>query len=358
MQQLGELTSKVKDRLPASRKVWVTAGVGVLIALLVAGTAYYYFDKVPERLADDYRERAQPSADEVTGAMDRVYATFDTYLEDSLIPRRELRNADDFEEYKRRVLPVIDAAQDALKAADGAIEKARDAIEANRAELADVPSAPLLGGSASVEECDAAAESAAGYLERTEAFLRSYGRFVTYDQKALELTRRTLVDQTSYNLSVDASLEVISGALTHDLEVMQEIRSDRLDLHPHPDAERLYDLELEVDTIAVDYLEDLTAAFDNLDVLGIGRAIQSFLDELKGVSGRIDAAFAQFARNSSLQRKSRNLGHEANELEDSIAELGSGGEPNEDPADRGRPPLPPPAPPGGTNGGDGEGSAS
>lgn len=342
-------------RILPSRTIWrVALGLGVL--LLIAGIigANHYFSNVPDDLADDYRKKAQPAAEKVLDAMDRVYAQYDNYLDNSTLTRQETKNANEIEEIQRRFLPLYDDTEKALKSADKSIKKARKVIEANKEDLRGVPSAPLLDEKKPVVEAEETVGDIKDYLARAEAYLDNFERFVKYDTKALEVRREDVENLSVGQVSDDASLEEAKAALQKNLDVSEENRQDLIDLKPHPDQKQYHEYQVEVSTIVIDYFEDVLQAYEDLSLPQFNAADDEFEAELRGTRGRGSYLIQKFASKSSLQVQSRKLGKIADDLEAQIAGLGTGDGDRIVP-DRVRDPLPPaprkPSGGGGSNGG-------
>lgn len=346
--------------LPKRTRTRIALGLGILLLVGLALGINHYLSDVPDQLADDYRERAQPATEEITDSMDRAYAAFDTYLGNSTLPARELRNAEEFSEIQRRLLPLYDDTEDALDTAEKAIKSARKAISKERESFGDVPSAPLLGEKRPVVAAEASVEETEAYLRQAGAFLKNFDRFVKFDQKALELRREEVKSLGANEVDPDADLEEAKAATVAELKLAEESREAYLDLEPHPDQEKLFDVYIESATISVDYFEDLVEAYDNLSLVQFEAAGDELFDSLKSIRGKESYLLGVFAADSSLQKQSRKVGRLGDDLEREIARLGTGdGDPIR--PDLYRPAAPPaPKPPdkGGSSGGGDEGSLS
>ena len=335
--------------------------IAVLVALLlVAGAAYgvdYYFSEVPDRLADDFRKDAAPAATRVADAMDDVYFEFDGYLNAYTIPASELRNADDYQEIKRRLLPVYDNTDEALDSSERAIRHARTAIRKQRERLRGVPTAPLVDDSDPVKEARAAVREANEYLQRSTEFLDDFVRFIRFERKAVDLRRRDVVTRSEAELAADADLEEYKAAVERDLAYAQKSRKDRLELDPPPDAERLHKISIEGATITVDFLADVKAALDALDPIAYEAAIDNVIAESRRIGRQESRAILVFEAKSGLQRSTQQLAAQADKLEETIRSLGTGNG-DDSATDHARPDPPdvPPRPDAG--GGEEEGSVS
>ena len=314
----------------------------------------YYLTEVPTQLADDYRESAEPAVERMTDAMDKTFEAFDNYLDNSTLPAREVRNAEEIDEIQRRFLPLYDDTEEALKAADRAIGKARQTLAAQRKKLGDVPSAPLLGGKPEV----VAAEETIGPTERfvaeSKAFLRNFQAFVDFDRKAVDLRRADIEGLDDEAITAADSLEELKAATSASLAEAEKSRERYLDLEPHPDQRKLHELYTEQVTVLVDYYSDVLEAYESLSIPALDAADAEFLASLNGMGKKESYQLQLFASNSSLQKQSRRLEEAGDRLEKRIAGLGSG-EAELSGGDVYRPSAPPPPPkPGGK--GDDKGS--
>jgi hypothetical protein len=343
--------------LPRTWKGRIAVVAVVVAAAAIAYGVDYYLSEVPDRLADDYRREAAPAVRKVADAMDEVYAAFDTYLDDSTIPRSELKNVDDYDEIRRRWMPVYDDTEAALDEAKQAIGKANKLISQRREEVRGVPEAPLLEDSEARQEAEAAVRRANRYFRDSAEFLDDFQQFVRFERKALALRRRDLVTGSEAADAVDADLDTYKVAIQEDLDYAVRSRKDHLELKAPPDAERLHELSIEGATVTVDMLEDVKAALNALDVAAYELAFDDGIAELKSVSRQSSRALFKFRADSGLQRSTQKLSKEADRLEDAVLKLGTGnGDGNDNDHYRQDPPEIPPKQ-GGGSGGD-EGSVS
>jgi len=334
----------------SERRGLFVAGAIVLLGLVVFG-AYYYFAKLPERMADDYRGRAQPAAERITDSMDEVYKGFDEYLDETTFPLRRLRNAADYDEFKRRLLPIMDDTRAALQRSQTAVNAAQLTIEQTQADLGNVPSAPLLGGSGSIEEAEDAVSVAREYLEASATFLADFQRFIDYEQRSLTIERRYLAQEPESNSLESADLATVHDAVQSDLKEAQRTRRALLRLDPPPDAEKLDELQVEAANIRVDFYDDFLAGIENLNQAQIYYAARDYFIAAIRINSQQMRALQAFAANSHLQDATIGLSGMADELEDTIAALGSGSVDQSEPdRSRKRPTPPPPAGGGGDEG--------
>lgn len=312
-------------RVLPKRAVWRVALAVALVALVVAGLfAKDYLENRPDELADEFRAKAQPAVEKVTDRMDRAFLAFDGYLANSTLPVRLLRNAEEIDELKRRLLPLYDDTDQALDKAQKAIKAARKIIKKEKANLRGVPTSFLLEEKAPVVEAEGTQETSAAYLKQADQFLKNFERFVAYDRKALALRRTDTEALGSNEIDADDSLEEVKAAVAADLELSEKTLEDYADLKAHSDQEKLVELQVETQTLVVDYYEDVLAAYENLSIEGLRSADGEFLAALKATRGRESFLLAEFAASSSLQKQSRKLGKVGDKLERTIAALGTG----------------------------------
>jgi hypothetical protein len=302
----------------------VLLGLGVaLIAAAIYGVNYYFSD-VPDKLADDYRLKAQKAIDRMTDDMDQVYRAFDEYLADSVRPRSYYENANDLDELRRRVLPVIEDTEEALVAAERRITKARKSVKAERDTIHDTPSSWMLDDSDALKEVDAAVKRSDAYARSTEPYLKSFERFIRYEKEQLDIARRSWEPRPIDGLGADTSLETFKSAVSEELTFFNGLRVRLLDLDPHPDTEDQHGLAVESMTVMVDYYEDLQTAFEALSISGLEQADRDLLAAAKRLRDKGSSLYLEFAASSSLQKQSRDLGQRGDALEDRIAALGTG----------------------------------
>lgn len=312
-------------RFLPKRTLWrVLLGVGLLLLVAAFFGVRYYLNDVPDQLADDYRKKALPATEKVTDALDRTFTAYDSYLDDSTLPRSETRNADEIAEIKRRFIPLYDDTEQALEFSARAIRDARRVLKKQRKEFRGVPSAPLLGDKDPVVEAKEAVGMSKNYLVQSERFLRNFDKFVRFEEEALALRREELEGLGGEELSPDASIEAVKASLTEDLAEAQKSREGYLDIKPHPDQEKLYDVYAELSTLGVDYLEDLLEAYENLSITQLRAADDEYLDAYKPLEDQASYLIGVFATNSSLQKQSRKLGRLGDDLEKTMAGLGTG----------------------------------
>ncbi len=322
------------------------AGVIVLL-LIVAGIVGYnlYFKQKPEDLANDYRKDAARGAEQITTSMDKVYDSFDDYLIASTIPVRKLRNVDNIDEYRRRLLPVFDDTEVALDAARKRLKEAREAIKRMAPELTETPSATFLDDSDPIQETESAARKGKDYLKRVERYLGSYGDFVAYGREDLDLRRRELEIVSQNEVSPDASLEEITASVEAELEETRALLKVRQELEPARDAEKLADNSIEGINITIDYLEETAAALAALDPARLDAASAELLDESKRVGRRDSELIAELSSDSGLSEAARSLSKRADDLQDAIAVVGSEGKERDEPPRRRPNPIPAPSEP-------------
>jgi len=149
----------------------------------------------------------------------------------------------------------------------------------------------------------------------------------------------------------------VKASLSSDLAKAKESREGYLDIDPHPDQAKLYDVYIEESTIAVDYLEDLLQAYNDLSLPAIRAADDEYLDASKPLRDQGSYLIGVFASKSSLQKQSRKLGGLGDDLEKRVTGLGTG-DGNIVRPDRFRKPVPPlPRPPNGGEGSRGDGQS-
>lgn len=320
---------------------------GIVLLLIGAGIFGYdlYFNQKPEDLANDYRKDAVRAADQITTSMDKVYDSFDEYLLASTIPVRKLRNVDNIDEYRRRLLPVLDDTEVALDAARRRIKEANSAIERMEPGLIETPSATFLDDSEPVNETEAAARKSKDYLKRADRFLGSYGDFIAYGREDLDLRRRELQIVSQNDVGADASLEEITAAVDAELEETRALLKVREELEPHRDAEKLADNSIEGINITIDYLEETDAALAALDPARLDAAVAELLDESKRVGRRDSELIAELSADSGLSEATRDLSKRADDLQDALAVVGSEGKERDEPPRKRPPPIPDPEEP-------------
>jgi hypothetical protein len=334
-----ELWWEIQD---PDRRRMVVAGAISLGFLLVVG-AYLYFAQLPGHLADDYRGRAQPAAERVADSMDEVYAAFDNYLDETDVPLRRFRNAEDFEEFRRRMLPIYKDFDAALRRSDSAISAARLLIGRSQADLSLVPSELFLRGTGPIGDVEDARVLSGEYLTSAIAYLEDFESFVDYERKGLELARETLADTPSVTTLDSGDLDSVRNALQADLRDAKQVRRKALRIQPPPDMERSHEVSIESLTINVDFFDDLLAAIKNLNQYAYVDAIGDFAEARSRVARQEIRVRQAFEANSDLQDDSIRLTEMANELEAAIAALGSGSADDVKPRSRKRPARPPPA---------------
>ena len=323
------------------RRRAVTAAAVVALAILPFG-AYWYFAQLPGRLADDYRARAQPSADRVADAMDEVYAAFDDYLDETHPSPRRFRNAEDFEEYKRRMLPIYDDYETALRRGGSAIASARGLIGQSQADLAPVPSELLLGATGPIGEVEEAKAQTGEYVTAATDYLADVEAYFDYERKGLRLARQVVRDTPSVARLESGDLDSLRDALEADLRDMRRFRRAVLRIQPPPDMERSHEVTVESVTVTVDLFDDLLAATEDLNRYAYLDALEDYARARYRVERQEARVRQAFEANSGLQDDSIRLTEMANELEASIAALGSGTADDVKPRSRKRPPGPPP----------------
>lgn len=335
------------------RKRLIAAAIAV--GIVVAGYfGYdYYFNQKPVDLADEYRAEVRGATEAATSSMYATFVSFDRYLSESLIPTEELENVDDIDEYRRRVVPVINDADDALEDAGRKIKAARGALKRAGEKLRDTPTARFLEDSEPISETEAVARTSKDYIARAERFLRSYATFVEYSRDDLDLRLREIEIFSQNEVEPSASLEEVEASVAAELEETQALRKAREQLEPHPDAEKLYEQSVEYTNVNLDYLEQTDAALDALDVAALDAAFAELLEETKSLGRKDTGLFSKLSRSSGLTDATKSLTDRGDELENAIASLGEGGKRD---GERREPPITPiPVPPkdgGGDGGGD------
>jgi hypothetical protein len=318
---------------------------GVVVVLIVGAIIGYqlYFKQKPEDMANDYRRDAVPAAAKITGGLDRVYASFNEYILESTIPVRELRNIDDIDELRRRVVPLYNDTEQALDGARRQIKAARKAIDSDQDALLETPSATFLDGSDPVKETEDGARQARAYIKRAERFLDDYAKFVDYAKDELDLDRRELEIVSQNEVEPDASLEALESSISAELEETIALRKVREKQKVHPDAEDLADNSLESINVTIDYLEQTDAAIDALDAAAFDAALEELLDESKRVGRRDSLLISKLSRESGITKSAEALSKQADELQDFLAEIGTEGKERDEPP-RDKPIVPIPEP--------------
>ena len=335
-------------------KKWLI--VGAFAAVLVVGGLLardWYFHDKPLDLADDYRGEASGSAGEITGSMDNVFDSFDEYLLASTIPARKLRNVDNVDELRRRLVPVLDDADAALLAARKKIKAARTQIKEGRDSLLDTPSAALISDSDPIDETEGVAETSKDYFNRLNRYLRSYGQFLDYEKDDIDLRRRELKVATQNQVERGASLDEIKSSVDSELKETEALLKARRRLKPARDTEKLDDNAIEYLNVTIDYLERIDAALDALDADGLEAADADYIDEVRAVGRRDSILIAELSADSGLSQAAGSLSERADDLENAIADLGTGSGRDEEPRRR-PPPFPPPSSGGGGGSGGGD----
>jgi hypothetical protein len=343
-----QLWWEVQD--PDRRRI-VVAGAIALGVIVVVG-AYLYFAKLPGDLADDYRGHAQPAAERVADSMDEVYAAFDNYLDETDVPLRRFRNAEDFEEYRRRMLPIYDDFEAALRRGGSAVTAARLEIGRSQAELSLVPSELFLGGTGPIGDAEDARALSGEYLTSAAAYLEDFESFVDYELKGLELARQVIADTPRITTLDSADAASVRNALQADLRDARQVRRAALRIQPPPDMERSHEVSIEYLTINVDFFDDLLAAIKDLDQYAYVDTLEDFARARSRVARQELRVRQAFESSSGLQDDSIRLTEMANELETAIAAIGSGSPDDVKPRSRKRPAGPPP-----THGRSGEGES-
>jgi hypothetical protein len=336
---IEELWWEVSD--PDRRRLVV--GIAAALGLLFIAAAYWYFAQLPEQLADDYRERAQPAAERVADSMDEVYAAFDNYLDESDPSPSRLRNAQDFEEFRRRMLPIYDDYESAIRRAESATTAARGVIGQSQADLGRVPSELFLGATEPIGDVEEARTLSGEYIVAAAAYLEDFEEFLAYERKGLDLAREALRDTPSIATLDSADLGSLRDALEADLRDARRLRRAVLRIEPPADMERSHELVVESLTVNVDFFDDLVSAIRNHDQAAYVDAIEDHAVARYRVERQQARARAAFESNSGLQDDSIRLTEMANELEAAIAALGSGTTDDVKPRSRKRPAGPPPA---------------
>jgi hypothetical protein len=334
-----ELWWEVQD--PDRRKMVVASAIALGVLIVIGG--YLYFAKLPGDLADDYRGRAQPAAERVADSMDEVYAAFDNYLDETDVPLRRVRNAEDFEEYRRRMLPIYKDFEAALRRGESAVTAARLEIGRSQTELSLVPSELFLGGTAPIGDAEDARALSGEYLTSAVAYLEDFESYVDYELEGLELARQALADTPSITTLDSANVDSFRNALQADLRDARQVRRAALRIQPPPDMERSHEVSIESLTINVDFFDDLLAAIKDLNQYAYVDAIEDFATARSRVARQEIRVRQAFESNSGLQDDSIRLTEMANELEAAIAAIGSGSAEDVKPRSRKRPAGPPPA---------------
>ena len=157
--------------------------------LVVAAAVAYYFTQVPGKLAEDYKDEAEPQQQKIRRAMRPVYRTLalQTFGADT----RSIRKAKNPDAYIRAVDRVTSRQLRALAPARKQIGKAKRTIEkADEEALFETPDWPLLGGRGDLEEADAIADREREYVIEARAFLKHYERLVSYTEDEVRFVRR------------------------------------------------------------------------------------------------------------------------------------------------------------------------
>lgn len=336
-------------RIVRSRLLW--AGL-VAVALIAAAALYYdHLAAQPQERADAYSEAAADGAAEVDAAMNRTYLSFDAFIDASFVPKGTFKDVDDVDELKRKLLPIYRRQTKALRDGRKRIKKAMKTIKQDRSEVTEGPETVPLVDNAPVEAADEIAADADEQLDGYRAYLKSYGQFIDYELEATGLSRRLIEARAGNQPPDNATLGQVRDSLQDLKNELSKVRRGYKRLDAHVDAERLNEIDEEALAVYVDYLGAVKDAFDALDIVAFENADAEFIDETRRLGRRAEAEFRRFARSSRLQKGSRKLTKQANQLELRIAELDSGDP--EEPKEWQRPELPA-APGGGSGGGDGD----
>jgi hypothetical protein len=193
--------------------------------------------------------------------------------------------------------------------------------------------------------------AARDYVGAAATFLADFEGFVVYEQQALAIERRYLAHEPrSYDLGA-TDFHSARNAIRSDLKRAKRTRRAYLRLDPPADVKKLDELNVEAITIKVDFFEDVLTGVENLSKLQIYDALRDYFGAATRNNRRISRATAGFAAHSHLQDASIRLTEMADELEDTIAGVGSGSvddtEPDRTPK---RPAAPAPAGGGGEEG--------
>ena len=294
--------------------------MAVVLVLVLALVAYWYLSTTPDRLTDEYRADAAPAARAIDSSLNKVYESFDDYLDDSKLPAGKLRGVDDLDEVRRRFVPLYRNTDRALARAEKRIKAARKTIERERAGLVEVPTATLAAGS---DEAEAIAADARDYLKRADRFLGSFADYVDYARRDNELDRRSTLAITDSGIEDAQSPDEVRAAIADQRREFADIRRELERLRPHRDAEGLHETDRDLVDVYVDYLDDAEQSLDELDLLGLLRAEVQLLKSNRRLSIKAQRQLFDFERESGLQQATRGLTDRANDLETAIAELRS-----------------------------------
>jgi hypothetical protein len=178
----------VGDMCHMKRGVLLGVAGGVVV-LAIVGAVLFYLLAMPGRLADDYKERAEPEHEKVEEALAPVYETWgrQTLGWDN----RPIEKADKPGEYVRAVEKVTSTHLRGLAPAQVAISRAQRELEKiDEERLTETPDWPLLGGRAELGEAEDVASREEDYLRRARRFLKDYRRLIDHEIDETRFYRR------------------------------------------------------------------------------------------------------------------------------------------------------------------------
>lgn len=169
------------------RVIAIVAGLG-LLALASGGVAYWFL-AVPDQIAEEHRDRAEPEHTRVARAMDRVGET----LEYTTLSFGDFRKVNKLEgrRYLRAYRRVSRARYRRLRRPAREIAAARQVLRrVDRERLLDVPTKPFLGGSDAVKGAEAITGRERGYLAAADGALDAYEGLLGYQLAVQRLEDR------------------------------------------------------------------------------------------------------------------------------------------------------------------------
>jgi hypothetical protein len=165
---------------------WIAAAV---VVLALGAGLFYYFTSVPDELAADYVDSAEPEHEKVVDAMEPVYDTFtiDTFGVD----QREIQRAKTIARYLRALGRAVERERVQLRSVREDLDEAREALEdVDEDALTDVPDWPALGGRGDLADAEDIADDEQAYLAAVQKFLDEYDELIDYSFRLLRFSAK------------------------------------------------------------------------------------------------------------------------------------------------------------------------
>jgi hypothetical protein len=152
---------------------------GAVLSLWVIAAVGFYMFAMPNRLASDYRDDAEPEHKQIRKAMQPVYKSLSIktfYLDD-----RRIEKAKTPDRFVHEIDRATSKALRRLQPLERKVARARKTLEkADEKALTDVPDWPMLGGRDDLEVAEEIAEDEERYLPEARAFLKRYEDLVEF----------------------------------------------------------------------------------------------------------------------------------------------------------------------------------